>query len=255
VSSTQVSSRLAGSPRSWEARLLDARRTRDPAERAALIEEFMPLAQALAWRFHRSNDAHADLVQVACVGLVKAVDRFDPERGVKFSSFAVPTILGELQRHLRDRTWRLHMPRKLQNLILALGPVTEALSAELQRAPTVAELATCMLVGPDQILDARQAADSQWKHSLDQPAHEGGSEPLAETLGGDDRELTRAEHAVVLEGWLAELPQREREILRLRFEQDLTQHEIAQRIGISQMHVSRLLRRSLEALGVMAGRS
>ena len=255
MSATQVSSRPDGSPRSWEARLLDARRSGDPGERAALIEECVPLAQAFAWRFRRSSEARDDLVQVACVGLVKAVDRFDPERGVKFSSYAVPTILGELRRHLRDKTWRLRVPRKLQNLILALGPVTEALSAELQRSPTVAELATRMLVSPEEILDAREAADSQWRHSLDQPAHEDGSETLATTLGGEDRELTRAEHAVVLDGWLAELPQREREILRLRFEEDLTQCEIAQRMGVSQMHVSRLLRRSLETLGVMAGRS
>ena len=214
----------------------------------------MPLAHALAWRFRRSNDAHDDLVQVACVGLVRAVDRFDPERGLKFSSFAVPTILGELRRHLRDGTWRLHVPRKVQDLILALGPVTDALSAELQRSPTIAELATCMVVSAEEIVEARQAADSQWDRSLDEPAHRDGGVALAETLGGEDRGLTRAEHAVVLEGWLAALPQREREILRLRFEEDLTHREIAERLGISQMHESRLLRRSLERLHVLAGR-
>jgi RNA polymerase sigma-B factor len=234
--------------RNWEARLTDARRSGEPCERDALIEEFMPLANRLAWRFQRSNDTHEDLAQVAFIGLVKAVDRFDPEHGARFSSFAVPTILGELRRHLRDRTWRLHLPRKLQNLIIALGPVTDALSAELQRSPTVAELAMSMRVSAEDILDAKQAADSQFGRSLDEPAFREGSDPLVESLGGEDRELARAEHGVVLEGWLARLPQRQREILRLRFEEDLTQLEIAERAGISQMHVSRLLRRSLESL-------
>ena len=238
----------------WEARLADARRSGDPGERAALIEEFMPLASRLAWRFRRSNEAHDDLVQVAYTGLVKAVDRFDPQHGARFSSFAVPTILGELRRHLRDRTWRLHVPRNLQNLILALGPVTEALSNQLQRAPTVAELAKVMHVSPEEILDARQASDSQFSRSLDEPAHRDGNDSLLETLGGEDRELTQAEDGVVLNGWLAELPQRQREILRMRFEEDLTQREIAERSGISQMHVSRLLRRSLEDLRAMSRR-
>jgi RNA polymerase sigma-B factor len=242
-----------GSRRSWEARLVDARRSGDPGERAALIEEFMPLASRLAWRYERSSDAHDDLVQVACVGLVKAVDRFDPERGARFSSFAVPTVLGELRRHLRDKTWRLHVPRALQTLTVALGPATEALSSDLQRAPTVAELAQHMLVSPEAILDAKQAADTQFGRSLDEPAFSDGNDPLVETLGGEDQDLTRAEHALALNGWLAELPQRQREILRLRFDEDLTQREIAERVGISQMHVSRLLRRSLERLHVMAG--
>jgi RNA polymerase sigma-B factor len=241
------------SQRSWEERLADARLSGDLSERAALIEEFLPLASRLAWRYRRSNDAHEDLVQVAYIGLVKAVDRFDPERGTRFSSFAVPTILGELRRHLRDRTWQLRVPRTLQNLILALGPVTEALSAELQRSPTVAELATCMLVSPEDILEAKHAADSQWQRSLDEPAYKERDDPLVETLGGEDQELARAEHGLVLNGWLAELPQRQREILRLRFEEDLTQREIGERLEISQMHVSRLLGRSLERLNGMAG--
>ena len=213
----------------------------------------MPLARSLSLRFRRSNDAPDDLVQVACLGLVKAVDRFDPERGIKFSAYAVPTILGELRRHLRDKTWRVRMPRKLQNLILALGPVTEALSAELQRSPTVDELATCMLVSPEEILDAREASDSQWQLSLDEPAHRNGSVSLGDTLDGQDRELARAEDTAELKRWTAKLPARQRELLRLRFDEDLTQREISEQMGISQMHVSRLLRRSLETLGVIAG--
>jgi RNA polymerase sigma-B factor len=236
----------------WEARLADARQSGDPNKRAALIEEFMPLAGRLARRYHRSNDAHEDLAQVAYVGLVKAVDRFNPEHGARFSSFAVPTILGELRRHLRDRTWRVHVPRRLHNLILALGPVTEALSAELQRAPTVAELAKAMAVSPEEVLDARQASDSQFGRSLDEPAHRDGGDSLAETLGSEDRALARSDQVLVLDAWLAKLPQRQREIVRLRFEEDLTQREIATRAGISQMHVSRLLRRSLEDLRAMS---
>jgi RNA polymerase sigma-B factor len=250
---TQAFSGTNGSKRGWEARLVDARRSGDPGERAALIEEFMPLANRLAWRYRRGNDAHDDLVQVAYMGLVKAVDRFDPERGARFSSFAVPTVLGELRRYLRDKTWRLHVPRALQTLIVAMGPATEALSSELQRAPTVAELAKHMLVGPEEILDAKQAAHAQFGRSLDEPAFSDSDGPLVETLGGEDQQLTGADHALALNGWLAELPQRQREILRLRFEEDLTQREIADRMGISQMHVSRLLRTSLERLHVMAG--
>jgi RNA polymerase sigma-B factor len=237
---------------SQELRLASAKRSGDPRERAALIEEFMPLATSLAWRFRTSRAPHDDLVQVACLGLVKAFDRFDPERGLRFSSFAVPTIQGELRRYLRDRTWRLHIPRALQELMVALGPVTEALSAELRRSPTVDELAKRMGVSPEAILDARQAGYSQFGHSLDERAHQDGDESLAESIGGEDRELARAERGVILEAWLAELPEREREILRARFEEDLTQREIADRFGISQMHVSRLLRRSLEGLRVMA---
>jgi RNA polymerase sigma-B factor len=220
----------------------------NPRARAALIEEFVPLARSLAWRFRTSRASHEDLVQVACLGLVKAVDRFDPERGLRFSSFAVPTIQGELRRYLRDRTWRLHVPRRLQELIVALGPVTETLSSELQRSPTVGELAKRMRVSPEEILDARQAATSQFDHSLDAPARDGSRESVVESLGGEDRELARADRGIVLEGWLAELPDREREILRLRFEEDLTQRQIAGRFGISEMHVSRLLRRSIKQL-------
>ena len=212
----------------------------------------MPLARSAAWRFRTSRVPLDDLIQVACLGLVKAVDRFDPERGLRFSSFAVPTIQGELRRYLRDRTWRLHIPRALQELMVALGPVTEALSAELQRSPTVDELAKRMRVSPEAILDARQAGHSQFGHSLDEPAHEDGRESLVETIGEEDRALAGADRGIVLKAWLAVLPEREREILRARFEEDLTQREIAERCGISQMHVSRLLRRSLERLRALA---
>jgi RNA polymerase sigma-B factor len=240
--------------RSWELRVAHARRSGDPSERAALIEEFMPLAMSLAWGFGTNRDSRDDLVQVACVGLVKAFDRFDPERGLMLSTFAVPTILGELRRHLRDRTWRLHVPRDVQELSIALGPVAEALSCELGRSPTVDELAGRMHVSPEAIWDARQAADALFGHSLDEPAHAAARASLADTLGGENRELARAERVTVLESWLAALPERQREVLRLRFEEDLTQSEIGERLGISQMQVSRLLCRSLAHLQEMAAR-
>ena len=240
--------------RSRELRVAHARRSGDPRERAALIEEFLPLAISLARGFETNRDSRDDLVQVACLGLVKAFDRFDPERGLMFSSFAVPTILGELRRHLRDRTWRLHVPRELQELSAALGPVFDALSGELGRSPTVDELARRMRVSPEAICEARQAADTQLHHSLDEPAHADARESLAETLGGEDRELARAERVVVLESWQAALPRGQREILRLRFQEDLTQSEIGERLGISQMQVSRLLSRSLAHLQAMAAR-
>jgi RNA polymerase sigma-B factor len=237
---------------SRELRVVHARRSGDPSERAAVIEEFMPLARSLARAFRTNRDSRDDLVQVACVGLVKAFDRFDPERGLMFGTFAVPTILGELRRHLRDRTWRLHVPRDVQELSVALGPVAEALSGELGRSPTVDELATRMRVSPEAILEAHQAAEAQFGYSLDEPTHADARESLADTLGGEDRELARAERVVVLESWLAALPARQREIMRLRFEEDLTQREIGELLGLSQIQVSRLLRRSLERLQAMA---
>ena len=237
---------------SWEHRLARARESGDARARTDLIEEFMPMATRLAWRYRKAKDSQDDLAQVACVGLVKAVDRFDPERGMRFASFAVPTILGELRRHLRDTSWRLHIPRKLQDQILALAAVGEELSGELGRSPTVEELAARMHVSPEVVLDARQAMDSQRDRSLDEPAHQGSRDSLADTLGGEDGELLRAEEVMLLNHWLAVLPARAQEILRLRFHEELSQREIADRIGISQMHVSRILRRSLERLQVLA---
>ena len=238
---------------SWERRLAHARATDDARARTDLIEEYMPMATRLAWRYRRAKDSQDDLAQVACLGLVKAVDRFDPERGLRFASFAVPTILGELRRHLRETSWRLHVPRKLQEQMLALSNVTEALSSELGRSPTVEELATRMQVSPEIVLDAREALDSQRDRSLDEPVHPGSRDSLADTLGAEDAELLRAEGAILLERWLAVLPARSQEILRMRFHEELSQREIAYRIGISQMHVSRILRRSLERLQVLAG--
>jgi len=237
--------------RNRELRVAHARRSGNPTERASVIEEFVPLAISLAQGFRTNKDSRDDLVQVACVGLVKAFDRFDPERGLMFSTFAVPTILGELRRHVRDRTWRLHVPRDVRELSVALVRVVEELSGELGRSPTVDELARRVGVSPEAILEARQAAETQLACSLDEPAYAGTDESLADTLGGEDRELARAERVVVLERWMAALPARQREVLRLRFEEDLTQREIGERLKLSQVHVSRLVRTSLEHLRAM----
>jgi RNA polymerase sigma-B factor len=235
-----------------ELRVARARRSGDLTQRAALIEEFMPLAISLAAGFRTSKDSRDDLVQVACVGLVKAFDRFDPERGVMFSTFAVPTILGELRRHLRDRTWRLHVPRRVRELSVALDRVAEALAGELGRKPTIDELATRMGVSAETVREARHAANCQCRRSLDEPAHADARESLAETLGSEDRELARTERIVVLDSWLAALPERQREILRLRYQEDLTQREIAEQLGLSQVQVSRLARRAVEHLQAIA---
>src|SRR5262245_49671229 len=210
----------------------------------------MPLARSAAARYQHTSESFDDLLQVAAIGLLKAIDRYDPDRGYAFSSFAVPTILGELRRHLRDHTWSIRVPRDLQELGQRLRPATDELAASLGRAPTVGELAAHLDVSEEEVLDARQALAAHSPTSLDAPTseREDGGASLGEQLGADDTALAGAEDAVVLQGYLAKLPPRNREILRLRFEEDLRQHEIGARLGLSQMHISRLIRQSLEQL-------
>ena len=239
--------------RAGELRLARFQQTRDARERAALVERFMPLARSLAARYRHTSESLDDLVQVASVGLLKAIDRYDPARGYAFSSFAVPTILGELRRHLRDHSWSIHVPRDLQELGQRLGPAADELTAALGRPPTVAELAERLGVTEEQVLDARQATAAHTPASLDQPVNDDGQPAaLGDLLGSDDRELARVEDTVLVEHYLAHLPARSRELLRLRFTSDLKQHEIGAILGISQMHVSRLIRQSLEQLQAIA---
>jgi RNA polymerase sigma-B factor len=235
--------------RAGELRLARYARTRDASERDELVRRYMPLARSAAARYQHTSESFDDLLQVAAIGLLKAIDRYDPDRGYAFSSFAVPTILGELRRHLRDHTWTIRVPRDLQELGQRLRPATDDLAASLGRAPTVGELAAHLDVGEEEVLDARQALAAHSPTSLDAPTsdHEDGAS-LGELLGADDTALAGAENAVVLQGYLAKLPARNREILRLRFEEDLRQHEIGARLGLSQMHISRLIRQSLEQL-------
>ena len=223
----------------------------DRAARDAIVARFLPLARQLARRYAGAGEPLDDLIQVASLGLVKAVDRFDPERAVAFSSFAVPTILGELKRHFRDKGWSVRVPRDLQELALRLERVAEELSRELARAPTPAELAARLGVSEEDVLEAREAAHAYRAVSLDRPRteDEDAGPNVADAMGGEDPGFGRAEDAATVDQLLRVLAPREREVLRLRFVEDLTQQEIGERIGVSQMHVSRLIRQAIARLG------
>jgi len=226
----------------------DRRHDHDRLTREALIERYLPLARHLARRYKRGNAELDDLNQVAAFALVKAVDRFDPDRGIAFSSFAVPTIVGELKRHFRDHGWVVRVPRDVQELKLKLDRLVEALTAELGRAPTPGELAERTDTSVEQVMEALGAASAHYPDSLDRPVGEDGEDAIGQLLGGEERGYDEVENAELVDGLLATLPEREREILRLRFEEELTQAEIGRRLGVSQMHVSRLIRQSIAQL-------
>jgi RNA polymerase sigma-B factor len=232
--------------------LFDLARAGDARARERLIERYLPLTRRLASRYRRSEEPLDDLEQVAAMGLVKAVDRYDPGRETAFSSFAVPTILGELRRHFRDRTWSVRVPRELQELVLACEKAIAALLADRGRAPTVAEVASAVGVGEEQVLDALQAAGAYRAGSLDAPRAGAGaeaqSETLGETIGAEEAGFARAEERATLQSMFERITERERLVLTLRFVEDLTQAEIGERIGVSQMHVSRLIRQALNRL-------
>jgi RNA polymerase sigma-B factor len=226
----------------------------DARARAALIERSLPLARSVALRYHRSHEPFEDLLQVAALGLIKAVDRYDPARGVAFSSYAVPTILGELRRHFRDRTWAVRVPRDLQELSLRIDAAVGELRETLQRQPSVAEVGAAVGIGEESVLEALQARGAHHALSFDAPCGSGEPPPLlAEVIGADDGGFDRAETRATMTALLVILTARERDVLRLRFEDDLTQAEIGAAMGISQMQVSRLMRRSLARLQVVGG--
>jgi RNA polymerase sigma-B factor len=221
----------------------------DLAARDALVERFLPLATRLARRYHRGAEPLDDLLQVASVGLLKAVDRFDPDRGTAFSSFAVPTIAGELKRHFRENGWAVRVPRELQELSQRVGTTTERLVHELGRAPSVAEIANDLGITSEQVLEAREAACARAAESLDRPVGDDqDAVSVAETLGADEPGYVQAEQFATLETMMRVLSDRERLVLRLRFGEDLTQSEIGRRIGVSQMHVSRMLHQAVTRL-------
>jgi RNA polymerase sigma-B factor len=224
-------------------------RDRDSAAREALVRQFMPLARGLARRYGRSSEPFEDLVQVASLGLLKALDRYDPERGA-FPSFAVPTILGEMRRYFRDSGWAIHVPRGAQERALKVRDAQERLANEHGHAPTVNQLAEYLELDVEEVIDALQAVQAYDTLSLDAPRPRADGEVVTygETLGQDDERYELVELDATLTSVLGHIPARERAILRMRFVDDLTQTEIAQRVGISQMQVSRLLRRSLEQL-------
>jgi RNA polymerase sigma-B factor len=227
------------------------RRDGDLRARELLIERYLPLANQLARRYQRPDEPLDDLAQVASLGLIKAVDRFDTEREVAFSSYAVPTILGELKRYFRDRTWAVRVPRDLQELALRVDRAVTRLSAGKPRPPSVSEIAQAVDATEEQVLDALEAAAAYRASSLDAPrstqAQETG-ESVVDTLGYEESDYRRAEERATLEPLLARISPRERTVLELRFGRDMTQAEIGKRVGVSQMQVSRLIRQALARL-------
>src|SRR4051795_6974446 len=227
---------------------------RDPVDRDLLVERFLPLARQLARRYERPEVPFDDLFQVACLGLVKAIDRFDLSRDVAFSSYAVPTIVGEIKRYFRDRTWSVRVPRDLQELALRVDRKVSDLSIDLRRQPTVSEIAEAVGIDEEQVLEALEASGAYRATSLSLPRgnEDEAGETLGDTIGTAEEGFGLAEHRATLDRLLAALPQREREVLRLRFHEDYTQAEIGEVIGVSQMQVSRIIRQSLARLRTVA---
>ena len=222
-----------------------------PILREELVNRFMPLARRLASRYTGGAEPFDDLVQVASVGLVKAIDRFDPERGTAFSTFAVPTILGELKRHFRDRGWSVHVPRDVQERILKVERATAELPSRLGRAPTIRDIGERIEATDEQVLEAMHAAQGHHAISLDSTSTSGDGDepaPLRDRIGGEDLSFETVEYGEAIAPVLKEISERDREVLRLRFVEDMTQSEIADRVGVSQMHVSRILRATIDKL-------
>ena len=222
---------------------------RDPAIREELVRRYLPFARSLALRYRGASESFDDLLQVASLGLVNAIDRFDPSRGTPFAAFASPTILGELKRHFRDRVWTVRVPRGLHDRMAEVDKAINELTIHLQRSPSVGEIAERMEVDPTDVLEVLEANQNRRPLSLDRPV--GGEEdesPASEWVGEEDEGFELIEDKLALEGVLPQLDARERLVLQLRFVDDLTQSQIADRIGHSQMHVSRILRRTLDRI-------
>ena len=228
----------------------------DTRARDALIERFLPLARQLARRYQRAAEPLDDLVQVASIGLVKAVDRFDAARGVAFSSYAVPTILGELKRYFRDSGWAVHVPRGMQERVMKLDTAAQELHRKLGRSPSPKELAGQLECSEEEVLEAMEAASAYDAVSLEQQRSDtdngSSSDTFQDKLGTEEERYELVEYGATIAPTLKALSPRERLILHLRFVEDMTQSEIAERIGVSQMHVSRLIRRSLARLRTVA---
>ena len=228
--------------------LCEYARTRSPRLREELTESFLPLARSLAMRYRSATEPADDLVQVASLGLVKAIDGFDPERGRPFTAYATPTILGELRRHFRDRVWTVRLPRALSELVLKIDDARTRLEADLGRSPTPAEIAGRLGIGVEEVLEGLEAAHDRRSASLDAPAagHDDGSAAVLDTIGGAEPGYDRVEAEQAMRG--ADLKPREWRVLRLRFEDGLTQSEIGELLGVSQMQISRISRRALNKL-------
>jgi RNA polymerase sigma-B factor len=224
----------------------------DHPDRAGLrdraIEAWLPLARHLAARYNGRGEPADDLLQTATVGLIKAIDRYDADRGVEFSSFAIPTVLGEVKRHFRDRTWSVRVPRRTQELRMAISEANNALLQTLERSPTVADVAAHLDISEEDVLEGLEGARAYSATSLSTPVSEDQSMSLGDTLGTEDHEYELTELRMVLGTAMASLDEREQRILSLRFYGNLTQSDIADQIGVSQMHVSRLIMRALAKL-------
>ncbi|HEX8856949.1 MAG TPA: SigB/SigF/SigG family RNA polymerase sigma factor [Thermoleophilaceae bacterium] len=233
---------------------LEYQSTGDMAAREELVERFLPLARRLARKYERMNEPFEDLLQVASVGLVKAIDRYEPGQGTAFASYAVPTILGEIKRYFRDSGWAVHVPRGVQERVLRVNQAIEKLSPELGRSPTPAEVSAELGDDLEDVLEAMEAGGAYNTISLEAPlgTEDPDSGTYADSVGDLDDRYDRVEMSDTLSRAMKAVPERERMILFLRFNEGLTQSEIAERLGISQMHVSRLIRRTLDRLRVVA---
>jgi RNA polymerase sigma-B factor len=228
----------------------------DPSAREELVERFLPLARQLARRYQRQNEPLDDLMQVASMGLVKAIDRFDPARGTAFSTYAVPTILGELKRYFRDSGWAVHVPRGMQERVMKLDQASQELHRKLGRSPSATELADELSLTSEEVLEAMEAASAYDAISLEEQrgseSRDSQEPTYADSLGTEEERYELVEYGAAIAPTMKALSERERLILHLRFVEDLTQSEIADRIGVSQMHVSRLIRRALARLRAVA---
>ena len=220
----------------------------DVEARERLIEQYLPLVRSLARRYSYRGEQLEDLIQVGCIGLIKAIDRFDVDRGVELTTYATPNIIGEIKRHFRDKGWSVRVPRGLQELNVKLSRLIEELTVQLERSPTIPELAKAAGVEEEEVLEALETGHAYATLSLSAPAPGGDDSDLdpLESLGDVEPEYEVSENRAVLAPGLRVLDERERKILHLRFFEGLTQSQIAQQVGISQMHVSRLIRRSLD---------
>ena len=228
--------------------------TRDPACREALVTRFLPLARGLASRYACGGEPFDDLFQAASVGLVKAIDRYDPRRGTTFLTYALPTIHGEIKRHYRDTTWAVRIPHSVHDLAMRLRRLREQFASEHGREPTVAELADAAGAKPEAVLEALGALSANDVVSLETPSAQDGERTLGDELGGGDDEYGRVEQRALINDLLGSLTVRERRAICLRFRDDLTQREIGERLGLNQMAVSRLLRSALPRLCELAER-
>jgi RNA polymerase sigma-B factor len=217
----------------------------DRSAREELVQRHLPLVRALARRYAGRGESLDDIEQVGAIGLIKAIDRFDPSRDVALTTYATPNVVGEIKRHFRDKGWAIRIPRGLQELNAKMSSTIEALTAELGRSPSIAEIAQKLETSPEQVLEALEAGSAYAPVSLSAGGGEDGELDPMETIGTEDDNFERTEQRASLEPALEMLPHREREILRMRFEDGLTQTQIADKIGVSQMHVSRLIRKSL----------